>query len=481
MTAAADRLRAARPADVLSSVSYVVLGSLLLVSRFVGLGRGYASDELMTVRDYVTEGPRAILTGPYIPNNHELLSLVGWATWSVTGESAIALRLWSTVPFVLGTVVVTVWLHRRVGPLSGVLFLFLATASPLLLDITRQARGYGLAFLASAVLTVAALEALRSPRGSLVAAFCAAGVIGTWTLPSFGLAFAATGIVLLADRELRRPLTLGLAASAAVIVAWYTPHLDDILESTRQEYASPIETTWLVTAPLDQTVVPALRGIDEVLVDPDLASLVAAIALAAVMAASPLLRSGWTGLANAMGTLASIAVFWITQTNVAPRFFSFLLVPLLMLVASGAAAILTGFVTAGRRPLQTLLAVAVLALVGVVSVGDAAQILRLPREATRETAAFISARVSATTPIYAYVPYPHDLEAYLGREVEWPRSAVEVRAVCELEREAVLVTQPWILQPVEVPCTSRAGAHHRRFEQYARGGRLDVWLVPPAA
>jgi hypothetical protein len=152
-----------------------------------------------------------------------------------------------------------------------------------------------------------------------------------------------------------------------------------------------------------------------------------------------------------------------------------------MLVASGAAAILTGFVTTGRRPLRTLLAVAVLALVGVVSVGDAAQILRLPREATRETAAFISARVSATTPIYAYVPYPHDLEAYLGREVEWPRSAVEVRAVCELEREAVLVTQPWILQPVEVPCTSRAGAHHRRFEQYARGGRLDVWLVPPAA
>ncbi|HEX2427021.1 MAG TPA: hypothetical protein VHI53_03790, partial [Gaiellaceae bacterium] len=96
----------------------------------------------------VRGGPHAILAGPYIPNNHELFSFLGWATTSVLGESAVALRLWSVVPFLLGVAVVTVWLHRRVGALSAVLFLFLATMSPLLLDITRMARGYGLAFLA---------------------------------------------------------------------------------------------------------------------------------------------------------------------------------------------------------------------------------------------------------------------------------------------------------------------------------------------
>ena len=62
------------------------------------------------------------------------------------------------------------------GALSGILFLFLATVSPLLLDITRLARGYGLAFLAMSVLVVAALEASdpRGRRGRLVA-FCRGG------------------------------------------------------------------------------------------------------------------------------------------------------------------------------------------------------------------------------------------------------------------------------------------------------------------
>ena len=96
-----------------------------------------------------------------------------------------------TIPFVVGVIVVTTWLHVRLGRLPGLLFLFLATASPLLLDITRQARGYGLAFLAMGVLVVAALEAVRSRRAWTIVAFCAAGVAGTWTLPHFGIAFAA--------------------------------------------------------------------------------------------------------------------------------------------------------------------------------------------------------------------------------------------------------------------------------------------------
>ena len=131
-------------------------------------------------------------------------------------------------------IIVTAWLHSRLGALSGLLFLFLATASPLLLDITRQARGYGLAFLAMAVLVVAALEATRSQRGWTIVAFCGAGVVGTWTLPHFGIAFAATGLVLLTKRDLRRPAAIGLTASFLACIAWYAPHLDDLMSSSRQ-------------------------------------------------------------------------------------------------------------------------------------------------------------------------------------------------------------------------------------------------------
>ena len=60
--------------------------------------------------------------------------MVGWATDALVGDSAIALRLWSVLPFMLGVTVVTVWLHRSTGALSGLLFLSLATLSPLLIE-----------------------------------------------------------------------------------------------------------------------------------------------------------------------------------------------------------------------------------------------------------------------------------------------------------------------------------------------------------
>ena len=275
----------------LTAAGYLVLGSILCWSRFVKLTGGYASDELITVRNFVRAGPHEIVAGPYIPNNHELFSLLGWATSSIVGESEVALRLWSAVPFVAGVIVVTAWLHVRLGPLSGLLFLFLATASPLLLDITRQARGYGLAFLAMSVLTVVALEATRSPRLWTIVAFCSAGVVGTWTLPHFGIAFFATGAALLANRELRRRMVVALAGSFVLVVVWYGPHLDDLWDSSRQDYGARIGLAWVITAPIDQILIPGLIWIDETLVDPSLELLAITAALVLLVGSSPLIRS----------------------------------------------------------------------------------------------------------------------------------------------------------------------------------------------
>ncbi len=121
--------------------AYSILGLALVASRTVGLDHSFWTDEIMAVEDFIREGPRTILSGPNL--SHELFGILAWLTSSLVGESEIALRLLSVVPFVGGVVLVTAWLHMRFGPLAGVLFLFLATVSPLLLDITRQARGYG--------------------------------------------------------------------------------------------------------------------------------------------------------------------------------------------------------------------------------------------------------------------------------------------------------------------------------------------------
>ena len=149
------------------------------------------------------------------------------------------------MPFVAGVVLVTAWLHRRLGTLSGVLFLFLATVSPLLLDITRQARGYGLAFLAMSVLVVAALEATRTGSTWAVVAMCVSG----------GRRHVDTASVrdrLRSDRGCRsdgpaRPRRLRSASvvSIAAIVAWYAPHSGNVQRAAQIPDGVQIGFPWV--------------------------------------------------------------------------------------------------------------------------------------------------------------------------------------------------------------------------------------------
>ncbi|MGH3066446.1 MAG: hypothetical protein ACRDOF_09120, partial [Gaiellaceae bacterium] len=219
----ADSSGAVTPRDralanrAVTTTLYAVLGSALVGTRLIGLGHSFWHDEVIAVQGFVRAGPREILAGPDL--SHELFGLLAWATSTFAGESEIAFRLWSVVPFIAGVALVTAWLHMRVAPTAGVLFLFLATVSPLLLDITRQARGYGLAFFAMSIVIVAALEANRSNAGWAVVALCLGGVVGTWTLPQFAIAYLATGAALLTNRELRRRAALALGVSLLAIFA----------------------------------------------------------------------------------------------------------------------------------------------------------------------------------------------------------------------------------------------------------------------
>src|SRR5262249_38807457 len=156
-------------------------------------------------------------------------------------------------------------------------------------DLSRQARGYGLAFFAMSVMTIAALEARRSARRWSVVAFSAAGVVGTWTLPVFGVAFFATRGVLLFEGTLRRRVAAPQAVAAACIAAWSLPHADDILSNSHQEFGAPIPPLGIVTAPVDQIVLPSFV-IDGVAATGPAWLLVTA-ALVLLVAGSPLLRN----------------------------------------------------------------------------------------------------------------------------------------------------------------------------------------------
>ena len=453
--------------------SYVLLCTALISSRLVGLGRSFWHDEIVTA-EFVQSGPRAILSGHYLPNNHELFSLLGWTT-SGLADSEVALRLWSVVPFLLGVAVVTAWLHVRVSVLSGVLFLSLATFSPLLVDISRQARGYGLAFLAMGLLTVAALEALRTSETRWLLVAAVAGVVGTWTLPNFVIAFVATSAVLLLDARLRRRTATALAVSFVAIAAFYAPHVDDLLESSRQEYGVAIDGLWVVTAPVDQILIPALIWSEGLAVVPGLVWVPGVIAALVLMASSPLVRDPRTALVLAAPPVATTFALWATDTRIAPRFLSFLLVPLFMLVATGVSSAFTGTRTPGRS-VVSVVALVVLGLFAVRAAELVPDVVRLPREAHRDAAHLIEERAEPEARVFVLAHQPDDLAHYLDR----PASVVDgdaAKQVCQPVGPAVFVLQPYRVAPVQLPCLHETGVRRYSFRQSTRGDAILVWFL----
>jgi hypothetical protein len=454
----------------------VLLGATLLWSRLADLGKSFWFDETFFVAHFVRKGPREIVTGPSL--SHELYGVLAWATGAVVGESETAYRLLSVVPFLAGVFIVVAWLHTRVDPVSGVLYLFLATVSPLLLDITRQARGYGLAFLAMSVVVVAALEADRTRRVLPVVVMCVAGVLGAWTLPQVSIAFVATAAVLLLQRTLRLQTLAGLLASVLAIYLWYAPHSGQVQAAAQYPDGRQLHTAWLVTAPLDQILLPALLWIEGVVLVPGALSLGLAVIAAIVLAASPLLHERGSGLILTSGAVASILVLWVGHAYVIPRYLSFLLVPLFILLATGGSSVLHRFVRR-EATLRGLVCIAALAALAINFARVAPTVVRLPKEATRDAARVIQAQASPTTPVLTRLHLPEGLVFYLGRPVHPLGRADAAARVCGSPVEVAYVMQPFLLDPVDIPCLSRRGVTHVRLEQYARGDEIDVWLVPP--
>ena len=462
-------------ARIATVAAYSALGFALVASRTVGLDESFWTDEIIAVEDFVRAGPSEILAGSDL--SHELFGLLAWLTGTMFGESEAGYRLWSVVPFLAGVAVVTSWLHVRAGALAGIVFVFLATVSPLLLDITRQARGYGLAFLAMGVLVVAALEAAATGRNAAILAVCAAGVAGTTTLPQFGIAFSATGAALMLVPALRRRAIVALALALVAIGAWYAPHLGEVGSASQIEDGLRIDTLWVWTAPIDQVLLPALIWIDGTALVAGLVWLPLVLLAVAVMAASPLLRSRTTTAILLAGPLATIVVLWIARAYVIPRYLSYLLVPLFVLLATGLAALLRRRSRLGLVP--TVAGLVVAAILVIRFVGLAPDVMRFPREANRDAAEVIVATEPPRLTVFAHMRNPRNLEHYLGRPVARLEPGSIDSAVCTHRTRVAYVLQPFAIPPAAVSCLTRAGVVHHRFEQYARGDEMNVWIVPP--
>jgi hypothetical protein len=469
---------AASRRHVILVASYAVIASALIWSRFAAIGTSFWHDEIFTVQHFIDPGPRAIF-GAYDSNDHILFSLLGWLTVHRTGFGESAYRLWAIVPFIAGVASVTYWLHTRANAVVAVVFAFLCTTSTLLFTLSIEARGYGLAFFAMSIMTIAAYEAsTRRSRRSLTI-LATAGVIGCWTIPTFILPLIGLSLVLLSKRALRRPLTGRLVVAFAAIGCWYAVPARSLLSSRGQQFG--------VTLPWHAPLTGAANTLGAAFF-----LSVKANELLPALLTLPILIFGIIRMSrelpafvstSASPVLSTFTALTISRFYVEERFLSFLLVPIFIIAAFGVWAL----ATSQPRHHWTLFAsragagcVALFLFSAVLS----SQFTRMPREANREAARAVSRALTASQrPVVMNTEHPADIRYYLTRLSPRVVPARRLEQVLCSQSTAttgvIFVQQPYGVRRVDASCLARRGAILHMFHQWDRGLGISVWVLPP--
>ena len=470
----AERVRSALPWATCALVAGAAL-VVLLWSRLAGLDQSLWFDEAYTVEVYVEPGPGAVFFATYLPNNHMLFSLLAWAAARVAGASEVVYRLWSVVPALLGGLGVSAWLLRRHGAAAALAFLLLWTAAPIVTDLSRQARGYGLVFAGMSVLLVAAAHAARTGWSRRTFSGCVLGaLVGTLSQPVFVLPVVGVVMALLAVRRTRRaawwlPLATGLPT-----LLWYLPVLGDLVDSSGQQFGEPLAWHALVTEPVQAF------GFTEQGVAFTAGALWSVVVTVLVVAGS-----AWTWrhsrgelLVIALPVAVTLGVLTATRLYAVPRFLSFLFVPCAVLAAVGVHAVARwSSEHAGRvLPLAAATGVGATALLLVSALPGHRALVELPREAHQEVGAFVDGRpgriVSNTVSDIAYAHY-------VSRPVD-VLSNDDIESLACTEPGRLIVIERAVRDArLEDGCL-RARGERTRFRQRAGVGHVDVWVLDAA-
>lgn len=487
----------------------------LVATRLVGLDSSIVHDEAFSISQYIDPGPEAIYFGEYEPNNHVLFNLLTWATTSVLGSSEPLYRLWGAVPGLIATLLAMWWAWRRLSPYVALTFGLLTVATPLLLSLFQQARGYGLVALAAVGALVAADRYLATGQRRWLAAFGVAGFVGIGTHVIFLLGFLGQVAVLALSRVRRREVALCVAAVGVATLLFYAPLLPQILRDANQYYVqgpggSPAlvagETLAAAAAPSD-----ARPGLGPAGVVTGPMHLMAPTTLLvttgeaetcqlACFSTADLLRYGGPAL---LLVVLGVAALWLGRRR---QLVALLMAPVLTVYVP---LTVIGFVVIDRYVAFVLLHLWLLAAIGVSAIG------RLFARNTALTGAVLALGVVAAVAVLGrgtdmastWVETPYEDFKGVGKVVDGaapagvPDAPVVTNSVREVGIRHYVGDRLKVLEPAElsewlcerpapfifidhalktstdITCLARRKASSVRILQRGRGGHIDVWLV----
>lgn len=450
-------------------VTALGLVGLLLWSRLAGIGQSFWHDEIHTVVNYASS-PLAAFSEQYVPNNHVLFSVLAGTTATVFGQDETVYRIWAVVPAMLSVVLLSWWCWHRLGTAMALGIAAFLIVSPLHLELSRQARGYGLAFLAMTGLVVATVEFARDPRVWPMILLGISGAVGTMTLPVFVLPFIVAVAVLLVATHDRR--LIGTTASVGLVsLAWYLPVLPELVASTGQDFGERLDPLEVVTQPVVDLVEPTLA-----LIVPDAPAAVWVVltyVLVALVFALPrdLPRHAWAGPGAAvLGTYGLLALLRFQTTD---RFTSSLLIPAAVLVGIGAVRQVTVGSTR-RRAAATTVAFLALFLMIASFVPIARQVAATPRENFAGVADVVHSVEDPS--VLTNSARPLGLDYYITEPLEVLDEG-PVQALCSTSPPVVYVEHRDKSPDLDESCLEQRGAELVRVPQRARGAYIDVWVL----
>jgi hypothetical protein len=363
----AAAVRAALPSTAtlvgLAAPTVIAVSAVTLIwSRLIVLSQSLWGDEAYAVANYIQPGPSAIWSASrWIPNNHVLYDFLSWATAATLSTHAeAAYRLWSAVPALAGTALMTWWLWDRFDRWAAAMFAVIATAAPLYFDLGSQARGYGLMFLSAAVIVVAADRLiLTGGRGALVL-YAVGGFVGIATLETFVAPFLAVAGVLMLRRTLRRQTIVAVVCVGVAAIALYSPLLSVIIGYQKPD-GKMLPWYGIITGPTRDVFGAGIHALE-----PAISLTAGAIASGIVMVAGAIaLWRRWERMVLLLLGVPSVVTYllFVVATWYHPRYASFAMPALFALAAIGLSWIFRELARPRRLTLPVAVVMVVVALV----------------------------------------------------------------------------------------------------------------------
>jgi hypothetical protein len=123
----------------------------------------YRYDESVTIGAFIGRGWLVPFTRQRLHNNQPMFSFLENLVWFAGGRSELVFRLLPAVVFGLAVALLTGWTTRRWGALAGAAAMMVMVTHPMVVDFSRQVRGYSLVLLAAIASTLLVDRLLRQP------------------------------------------------------------------------------------------------------------------------------------------------------------------------------------------------------------------------------------------------------------------------------------------------------------------------------